>query len=71
MSRQRKKHPILVAQRKDDNEYIRQLEREGNLGIMPPRCRHWLKLIEQKNRSEIKKEQDELFNYFHCCSTLD
>lgn len=45
MSRQRKKHPILVAQRKDDNEYVRQLEREGNRAAMPPRCRRWLRLL--------------------------
>lgn len=57
MSRQRKKHPILVAQREDDNEYVRQLEREGNLAIMPSRCRRWLRLIELKNVSEAKSRR--------------
>ena len=56
MSRQRKKHPAIVYQRKEDRELVRESKREGNMPKAPIRCRRRLRLIEAESYSEQKRE---------------
>ena len=60
MSRQRKKHPILVAQRENDNLFVRDSERKGTRPKMPVRCRRVIRLEVAEMMHDLEKEEEEI-----------
>ena len=71
MSRQRNKHQVLVYQRKIYNEFVRDAKCYGYMTKMPVRHRLKLKLQMEETLHDFEKENDELFNYYHCGSIFD